>query len=272
MIKKIKIYSVVALAALVIIGCGADDNNESTTKDFSTYSDAEKLAYAIANQRDTFAAGQGEQKTSKSRAFGVSCEKGGTVDVNFFDPSEYLLSGMTFKNCDDGYGVTNGTVKIDLDSNDDGTISFLTDFSVKGDDDIFIKKGGTVTMNHDGEWEVSTINMVAIYNGVTHGGENLVYRSKELPNGYYIEYPESGREKIGDSAYFDVDTSYNASKTPFTSNTNDELLSGHFKYLDANNNAVELEVTSKDIITVRVDENGDGVFSDDEKSIVNLAQ
>jgi hypothetical protein len=114
--------------------------------------------------------------------------------------------------------------------------------------------------------------MVATFNGVTHGGENLIYRSKEFSDGSIWEYPVSGKEKIGDSAYFIVDPNYDASTTPFKSNANDELLSGLFKYLDKNDNAVELQITSKDIVTVRVDENGDGDFSDNEQSTINLAK
>ncbi len=286
MLKNIKKYSVVALATLVLIGCGADDKNESTTKDLSTYSDAEKLAYALVNQKKALNAGQSDEKQNKGLSAEQSdekqsrevqaCQNGGLMDFGERDYSDFLNNTpttMIFNNCDDGYGITNGTMKMDLDNYGNGMMTFLTDFSYKdGNDEGLIKEGGRVEMHTEGGWEVATINMVVVFNGITHGGENLIYRSKELPNGGYVEYPVSGKEKIGDSVYFTVDPNYDAILTPFISNANYELESGLFKYLDKNNNAVELEVTGKDIITVRVDENGDGIFSDDEKSTIDLAQ
>jgi hypothetical protein len=274
MLKDIKKYSVVALATLVMVGCGGSGDGGTATKDLSGYSDAEKLAYALVNQKKALNAGQSDGK--KSRA-AQACKNGGSMDFGEFDFSNYTdySSPMTvaFKNCNDGQGVTSGTMKMDLDENEEGTISFLTDFSFKDSDgEGFIKKGGKVEIHYENGWEVATINMVATFNGVTHGGENLIYRSKELPSGEYEEYPVSGKEKIGDSVYFTVDPYYDASTTPFTSNSNDELISGLFKYLDADNHAVELEITAKDVVTVRVDENGDSVFSDAEQSTINLAQ
>ncbi len=273
MLKNIKKYSVVALATLVMIGCGSSDGGKTTQKDLSSYSDAEKLAYALANQKEVLSAGQSDEKQSREV---LECQNSGSMDLGERDYSDFLNNTpttMIFKNCDDGYGATNGTMKMDLDDYDNGTITYLTDFSFKdGSDKGMIKKGGTVTMYTEGDWEVATINLVAVFNGITHGGENLIYKSKGLSNGGYVEYPVSGKEKIGDSAYFTVDPDYDASITPFTSNSNDELISGLFKYLDADNHAVELEITAKDVVTVRVDENGDSAFSDAEQSTINLGQ
>ncbi len=287
MLKNIKKYSVVALATLVLIGCGADDKNESTTKDLSTYSDAEKLAYALVNQKKALNAGQSDEKQNKALDSEQSdvkqsrkvqeCQNGGSMDFGDFDPSNYMEyytpPTITFKNCNDGDSTINGKIKMDLYSDEEGTISYLTDFSFKDSEGSgLIKQGGRVEFHNEGGWEVATINMVAVFNGVTHGGENLIYRSKEFSDGSILEYPVSGKEKIGDSTYFTVDPNYDASVTPFKSNANYELLSGLFKYLDKNNNAVELQITSKDVVTVRVDENGDGTFSDSEKSTIDLAQ
>lgn len=272
MLKNIKKYSVVALATLVMIGCGASDDGKTTQKDLSSYSDAEKLAYALVNQKKALSVGESEEKKSRDI---LECQNGGSMDFGERDYSDFLNNGpttMIFRNCDDGYGTTNGTMKMDLDNYGNGTMTFLTDFSFKdATDEGLIKQGGRVEMHTEGDWEVATINMVVVFNGVTHGGENLIYRSRELPNGGYEEYPVSGKEKIGDSSYFTVDPSYEAWKTPFISNANDELISGLFKYLDANDHAVELEITAKDAVTVRVDENGDGAFSDTEQSTIDLS-
>ncbi len=272
MLTNIQKYSVVVLTTLVLIGCGSSDSKSATptTKDFSSYTDAEKLAYAIVNQKNALTATDSDDKQSR---IVENCQNSGTMNFGEIDFENYVPPTIAFQNCDDGYGITDGTVKMDLDEYGNGTVNYLTDFSFKDStDEGLIKQGGSVVIHTEGDWEVATINMVMVFNGVTHGGEDLIYRARELSNGGYEEFPVSGKEKIGDSTYFEVDPSYDASTTPFTSNANNELLSGLFKYLDANDHAVELEITSKDIVTVRVDENGDGSFSDDEQSSINLAQ
>ncbi len=275
MFKNIKQYSVVALATLVIIGCGGNNdnsNNKSSKTDLNSYSAAEKLAYYIANQDKTTQTGNSKKKRSREVK---ECQNSGSMDFGSVSNEDFLNKPVTivFNHCDDGYGTTHGTLQMNMDDNDEGTMNYLTDFTFKdGSDKGLIKKGGSVETHHDGEWEVATINMVVVFNGITHGGENLVYRSKELPNGESEEYPVSGKEKIGDSAYFTVDPSYDASATPFKTNANDELISGLFKYIDDKNHAVEFEVVGKNKIAVRVNENGDGTFSNDEKSIIDLAR
>jgi hypothetical protein len=293
MLKIVKIYSVVALATLVMIGCGASDDGGKSPekkppigggkKGISQYNDAEKLACALVKQRKALKFGKNDDKNDdkKKRAFDQSCKNGGVMDFGNIDIGGFQRFDeinfnkpmiLTFKKCDDGYGILNGTINMDLDDNDDGTIEYVTDFSFEDENDRgVIKKGGRVDMYHDGEWEVATINMIMNVNGITHGGEDLVYRSKELPDGVYLEYPVSGREKIGDSAYFEVDPAYDAGQTPFKSDKNDILKSGKFRYIDAQEHAVELEVTGDDIVTVRVDEDGDGEFKDREISSINLA-
>jgi hypothetical protein len=273
---KITKYSLMAITLATIIGCGgSDSSNLSTQKDINSYSDAEKLAYAIAKQKKALSAGQNDDKKSRDM---YPCKNGGKmgyelnntpVDISDFIPTSPVT--IVFENCKDEQGLTNGKMKVDLDENDEGTISYLSDFTFEDEqDNVFIKNGGRVKLFHENGWEVAIINLTMSINGVTHGGENLIYRSKDLPDGGSLEYPVSGKEKIGDSAYFKVDNEYDASATPFKSNKDGELVSGLFKYKDTNNHAVELEITAKDVVTVRVDENGNGTFETKETSSIEL--
>lgn len=281
MLKNIKIYSVAALAVLVIAGCGGHSSTStgsktaSNVKKFSqgvdNLTDAEKLAYAVANQNKT---PTGNSQNRRSRDVG-SCKNGGTMQI-VTDASQLTdpAVSMVFTNCADDGEIVNGSMKFDGMSADGepSRMTFVTDFRVTGDEEVFVKKGGTMQMVKEGTWEKLIINLEMTINGVTHGGENLIYKSKDLQDGSYIEFPISGKEKIGESAYFTVDTSYDASKTPFKEDQNADLQKGGlFKYKDKENHKVELEVTDTNIVTVRVDSDGDGKFSIDEISAIDVA-
>ena len=276
MIKNLKIYSLALLLAGIFIGCGSSGDTDSSTstttknvsQDLSNFSDAEKLAYAIANQNKALS--KGKQKKKRSRIL-QSCQNGGTMnmDVNVSDYS-HPVTTVTYDNCLEDGDITNGSLKFEGDENN-GQITYLTNFTYSGEDEVSVKPG-SVKFIDEGNWKKMIINVEITVNGVTRAGHNLIYKGKELSDGSSIEFPVSGKEKIGDSSFFTVDTSYDASKTPFKSNANDELLSGLFKYKDDKSHMVELKVTAKEEISVKVDENGDGSFSADEKSKILLSK
>ena len=281
MYKTIKIYSIAALTALALIGCGGSDTGQSTTtaatvKKFSegagNLTDAEKLAYAVANQNKV---PTGTENRGRTRALQRDdCTNGGTMEMEF-DPQNPTYLSMTFHDCTEEGEVSNGTMKLDeMDENGEpGRITFVTNFIVTGAEHIFVKKGSTMEMTNEGSWEKLTINLEMTINGVTRGGENLIYMTRDMQDGSYIEFPLSGKEKIGNSAYFTVDPAYDASKTPFHEDANGNLLKGgRFRYKDSQNHKVELEVTDTNIVTVRVDGDGDGRFSDDEVSAIAIAE
>jgi len=116
------------------------------------------------------------------------------IDFGDLDPTNYVGDftppSMTFKNCKNAEETINGTMKMDLDDNSEGTITYISDFTaIDGKDEVFIKKGGTVTMHKVDGWEELTINLTSVFNGITHAGENLVYRGKDLPDGGDISFP-----------------------------------------------------------------------------------
>ena len=278
----IKSFSLVAMAALVMVGCNSGSKNsvaDNTTKTLSSYSDAEKLAYAIAKQGNiTESAGKSKKsKSTRSKSRAVQACDSGTME--FFLPQTDILSQITdasfpnkivFHNCKQGDETFDGSIEFTEDG-DTSTMGSSTGFTVTGGEyPGSMLAGGNISIRQDGEWEVSTINAIITVNGVKHGGENLVYRSKEFDDGTSIEYPVSGKEKIGESAYFTVDPAYDASATPFKTDANGDLISGLFKYVDDNQHSVELEITAKEVVTVRVDEDGNGSFVGDEVSTISL--
>ncbi len=273
----IKSFSVVAMAALVMVGCNSGSKSGEEVKSVQNYSDAEKLAYAIANQKAVLdsANGKKQSKSTKSRSV-VPCESG-TMEVFFPVPLDQITEDiepnkMIFNNCKNGAETANGDMQ--LITSTDGkttTLSTLNGFTLTGGEEPgSILPGGTMKVEESGEWNILTINLEMEINGVKHGGENLIYRAKDLSDGGSIEYPVSGKEKIGASAYFTVDPAYDASATPFKTDANGALVSGLFKYIDSKNHSVELEITAKDTVTVRVDEDGNDSFSDTEVSTIKL--
>jgi hypothetical protein len=85
-----------------------------------------------------------------------------------------------------------------------------------------------------------------------------------------LEYPVSGKEQIGESALFEVDPTYDASKTPFKINKDDYVVSGKSRYIDPKGHQVEIEIVATNIVSVKVDENGDKEFDETEISTIKL--
>jgi hypothetical protein len=177
---------------------------------------------------------------------------------------------ILFKDCNQDGEIIDGSMKI-ITIGENTRTEFSENFKVIGQDFSFYTIGtGSVNSRIEDDYEVSTINLEMDIDGLVHGGQDLVYKSRELINGGYEEYPLSGEEKIGDSAYFSVDSSYDASLTPFVSDKNSNLLRGKFRYIDEKGHQVELEVTQKNEISVKVDENGDNQFGNSEITVVSL--
>jgi len=293
----IKQYSVALLVALALFsGCkSGNDDDTTTTTDTNTFSnvkdiqnidllsDAEKLALAAVSSSNTAQqSNQPDNQNSRSRALyteSESCPNGGimktTIDDAIFnqnmDYNSPIPMTMTYIDCVEDDFTTNGKMKIVMNHDDSGSVEFLTDFTdISPSENVLVKQGSKISYHIEGDWEVAIINATIMYNGLLHAGENLIYKSKELSNGNYIDFPVSGKEKIGDSAYFTVDPNYDASQTPFTTDTNDDLISGTVKYIDMQNHQVVLKITEKNTVTVKVDNNGNHLFSDDEISVVSI--
>ena len=250
---------------------------KKSSDDLTKLSASEKLAVAIKNGRSYESAS--ENLIEQDKAFPTpnqpqSCTDGGSMEM-IVDSEELLLDEpqvmtILFKDCNQDNEIIDGSMKI-ITKGENVRTEFSKNFQVIGEDfSLSILNAGSVDSRNEEEYEVSTINLEMDIDGLIHGGQDLVYKSKELINGGYEEYPVSGEEKIGDGAYFSVDSTYDASQTPFISDENSNLLSGKFKYIDDKGHQVELEVTKKNEVSVKVDENGDNNFSRNEITVISL--
>ena len=299
--KRYILCALALVASLTLLGgCNSNnDNSGDNTKttlpgyaaakpvsDPSQISDAANLAVAVLKtdkQPDIPVSEQNKFRAVETH----NCTNGGTMEFEIpseipstqdmdnhdfsYPPAETVMS---FHDCVEHGESVNGKMKIlyGNDSKSPQSIVYLEDFTVVSPNErVQIKKGSTLTfkMLQNG-WAEMLINADITYNDIRHVGKDLIYRGRRVPDGSTQEYPVSGFEQIGDSALFEVDPSYDASKTPFVTDTEGNTVSGKARYLDGKKHAVEIAVTDKNIVSVKVDQNGDGAFSEEETSLITL--
>ena len=287
-----KKYVSVLISLLIFTGCGNGSNSIATDQgnnildteivkkssdDLTKLSNSEKLAVALKSRRSYESVSENlrEDETTFNPNTLQSCEEGGTMEMIM--DTESLANGefpqlmtIIFDDCNQHDEIINGSMKVTQNSEMSGKIEFSENFQVIGNSTFSMIGNGSFTFMEEGEYEVSIINMEMELDGLVHGGQDLIYKSRELIDGGYEEYPISGDEKIGDNAYFSVDSNYDASLTPFVSDRDFNLLRGKFKYTDDKGHQVELEVTRKNEISVKVDDNGDNQFTNNETTIISL--
>lgn len=287
--NKMMTISMAALISIAFTACGSNSKKtevdleeaeaKAITGSWEDFSDAEKLAYALATQNSATPSSANYTQEStvavkSSRAYSYmgseSCENSGVITYRF-DDQAYAMQA-DFQNCLMDGMLQDGLIEVTFGNydTDSGSVQFPEGFSVSGEEAFTIYPGSHISYSTEGEYEVSVLNIEAISNGLAYGAVDLIYKGKYLDNGYYVEFPVSGQEKIGDSAYFTVDPNYDASQTPITYNRDYDLISGTARYLDEAEHSVELTVYNTNVITVKVDENGDRSFSDDEISAITL--
>ncbi len=283
----IKSFSVVAMAALVLVGCNS--GSKSDVSKAATLADAKKLAQNIGTGAEIgqSVSSLGRKNTSdlgsKSRSVSTqACQNGGNMAIDY-DENQFVVGQiptsmkmkMTMNQCVEDGETVNGTMVFDMknlsDSMDsmDIEVSFPTDFTITAEGKTAtIKKGGSMKMQSQEPYEVMTINMTMTDGSETYGGKNLVYKMKESANSYEI-FPVSGAENFGTGVWFTVDPNYDASHTPMVTDMSGDLqVGGLFKYLDGANHKVEVEATATNEVTVRVDENGNGSFEASEVEVI----
>ena len=287
----IKSFSVVAMAALVFVGCnsGGTDNGAKA----ATLADAKKLAQSIGTGPSVGEAvgnlGTKNLGTLGSKSRSVvenSCPNGGSMIVNF-DENQFTMGqiptsmnmSMQMNNCNENGEITNGKMNFKLTNLSESmdnmhmTISFPTKFTVTVDGKTAtIDAGGSMGMHEEPPYTVMTINMMMHDGSESFGGKNLVYKMKDNNDGSSEIFPASGEENFGTGVYFKVDPSYDASKTPMVTDDSGVLqVGGLFKYLDGANHKVEVEATATNEVTVWVDENGNGSHDAGESEVVSVA-
>ncbi len=286
----IKYFSVVAMAALVMVGCNS--GSKSSEPKAATLADAKKLAQNIGTgpEMGQNISSLGRKSTnnignlsSKSRSVvNQACQNGGSMAIDF-DENQFAMGQvptsmkmtMAMNQCAEEGEIVNGTIAFNMKNFSenmdtmDTEISFPTDFTVTAEGKTAtIKKGGSMKMQTQAPYEVMTMNMTMTDGSETYGGKNLVYKMQDAGNSFEV-FPVSGSENFGTGVWFTVDSHYDASQTPMVTDMNGDLqVGGLFKYLDGANHKVEVEATATNEVTVRVDENGNGSFEASEVEVV----
>ncbi len=282
----IKSFSLAAMTALMMVGCNSGSTSEGATA--ATLADAEVIANKIGSSVSIGndlgkqgTNGLGSLSTKSRSLFNQSCLNGGNMIMNF-DENQFITGQqptsvnmrMEAVNCVEDGETINGKMVFDIAmGSDDFTamdMSFPTDFTVTAQGQTMkIFAGGSMKIEEQAPYEVMTINMRMTDGTETYGGKNLVYKMQERDNGEMLIFPVSGEENFGTGAYFKVNPNYDASLTPMVTDYEGNLQAGGlFKYLDAANHKVEVETTAENEVTVRIDENDNGSFEENEIKIV----
>ncbi|HIP59741.1 MAG TPA: hypothetical protein EYH01_04840 [Campylobacterales bacterium] len=275
MLKNIKNYSVVALATLVIVGCGGgsssssglsklENNGKAATiqglRSLGDSANTDNLSNTkIRSSADSFSSSQDGDD-------GNICQSG---NMDFNTGNNQQTISFNANNCNDGYSTINGSARMEVYAGEKGGFAeVLTDLTVKDEYfSLFAKKGSNLKLNIDG----SNIRLSASFqtniNGEEFSASNLSIVATESENGatFYI----SSGEMIMGEYYFQVDLSHGASTTPIIV-SEDGFVSGTIKLLDGAGRKVEIAVVSTDELAMKIDENGDGTFSDNEILIENI--
>ena len=275
MLKNIKNYSIVALATLVIIGCGGSGSSKNSTfelknngkaatikglKSLGDSANTDKLSDTkIRSSVDSFSSSQSESSDK-------ICQSG-TMDLNTAKNQQII--SFNANNCNDGYSTINGSARVEMYGEDKGVFAeVLTDLTIKDEYfSLFAKKGSNLKLNIDAKNLRLSASFKTKINGEEFSANNLSIVANEYENGSSF-YISSGEMIIGEY-YFKVDPSHDGSTTPIKVG-DDGFISGVIKLLDGAGNKIEIAVVSKNELALKVDENGDGSFSDSEILIENI--
>lgn len=276
MLQSIKKYSVVVLAAFTIIGCGGgsestalgqlENNGKAVTikslQSLGETTNSENLSNTkLRNSVDSLSSAQSEGDSD-----GI-CQSG-TMD--FSTENNQQTVSFNANNCNDGYATINGSVRMEAyeDGEAGGLIEVLTDLTIQDEYfSLFAKKGSNLKINIDGQNMRFSASFETEINGETFSASHLSIVGTENDDSASF-YIGSGEMILGEY-YFQVDPSYDNSRTPITVGENG-FVSGVIKLLDGAGHKIEFAVVSKDEIALKVDENGDGAFSANEILVENI--
>jgi hypothetical protein len=279
---------------IILIGCGSGSKSIVSDKPevkAATLRDVEVILENIATYSELT---KGLQKASilyknlkkfikEERSDTVlkqSCEEG-LINI-FYNPNELLKDGnsidiktsIEYVNCSLDNVLFDGTIKYRY-TNHSSYMECLNDFATtKNGEKLTLLKNSFIKIENaeDGDYDITTINLAGRLTGISKniefGGKNLIYHTKDDNVSSWL-YPVSGREMVGDGVFFTIDPNYDSSKTPFTEDKNGNILPGGlFKYLDEKKHKIEIEVTNKNEITLRIDMNNNNIFESFETKII----
>jgi len=272
MLKKIKFYSIAAVTALFIIGCGGGDSGEKGSLQMISKS---TKAVKIDDLRELTADTDFERvKTSNLRSSVESFEKDqndelngdkicqtGSMDISTQKNRQKIV--FDANNCYDGYTTIDGSAEIEIYTGESGGFAeVLSDLSIKDDYfSLIIKKGSNIKLAVKNDEIKLSADFDTVVNDEIVSARDLLIIASESENGgsFYIA---SGEMSIGEY-YFKVDPSFDPAETPIVIGK-DGSVGGSIHLLDGAGHKIEISATSSGEMVVKVDENGDGTFSENE--------
>jgi hypothetical protein len=251
---------------LLILGCGDDKkdsvnfvqkNSEKVTmdklrslggdSDFSNFSGSNIGQSASSLDDDDFT---GE------------CQSG---SLNLVESGKSIT--FSANNCSDGDVTVNGKAKMSGDEGG-GFVEILENLTVKDSVfSLFAKKGSKISLGIDESSGVMTFNanFEASIDNEKFSAKNLsiVVSANKDSDGGSLDI-KSGEVNVG-GLYFKVEPG----TTPIVVDDNG-LVSGVIKLTDGSGQKMEIAVASANEVAFKIDENGDGEFSDSEITIENV--
>ncbi len=276
--KKSALVTISLLATLTIFGCGSNDSGSKIVvenngkaasiqglRELGDNTDIKNLSNSkIRSSTDKFSSPD-ETTTSSSEM----CQSGSIEFSESNKNRDNQLFSFDAKNCNDGYSTIDGAFKIQMYKDGGGMFAeVLRELTVRDDYfSLFAKKGSFIKIINKQNNIVLTAGFDLTVDSEKFLAENLKIVVENSGNSGSI-YIESGKMLIGEY-YFEVDPSHNQKSTPIVMSDEQSgfLPGGVIKLLDGAGNKVEIAVVSKDELAFKIDENGDGQFSEDETLI-----
>ncbi len=280
MLKYINKYSLVAITLALLIGCN-NNSGSSNESDLSKDSDPVTIESLKSLQssidKDTRSSikslstkvSDEEIKDPSSIDSAQICESG-SIDFNLQEAQNQF--SFEAKECMVDQSTIDGALEINGNENDMNIeIKVTKELSIKDQfSSLLAKKDSYLSIKFDMQNNItisSSFDLLLDQEEIKV--DDLVIKAKEDTTSVSIYMP-SGEMRIG-KVYLKVDPNYDNSKTPFVINDDGSLQKGGLiKFLDILNHKMEIEAISSNEIEFRVDQNGDGEFSEDEKLIQNL--
>jgi hypothetical protein len=263
----IKSFSAVAIATLVLVGCGGTGSGSETgssafvakNKKAATIQGLKSFGNnGVAQDESKFTKVQSSYNANKddwtpsasSDSTGV-CESGSMTLPQQQNGGNFSFAA---NNCKNGATTVDGAVSIQADeSQKSGTIEVTRDFTlVEGTDTFSIQKGSKVVATGTS----LTANFQAKVNDEIFSASNLSV-SYNLNDDAPVVSFNSGEINMGDYYFKFVEQ-----VRPFTGG--EQLTSGLLKLVDGAGHKVEIAVTAPDVVELRIDENGNGIFEASE--------
>ncbi len=280
MLKYINKYSLVAITLALLIGCN-NNSGSSNESDLSKNSDPVTIESLKSLQssidKDTRSSikslstkvSDEEIKDPSSIDSAQICESG-SIDFNLQEAQNQF--SFEAKECMVDQSTIDGALEINGDENGMNIeIKVTKELSIKDQfSSLLAKKDSYLSIKSDMQDNItisSSFDLLLDQEEIKV--DDLVIKAKKDTTSVSIYMP-SGEMRIG-KVYLKVDPNYDNSKTPFVINDDGSLQKGGLiKFLDILNHKMEIEAISSNEIEFRVDQNGDGEFSEDEKLIQNL--